>query len=65
MVYVWYMFSKHIPCQKLFVDRHSSYAMVEGYMFLCINYFYKRIKKKRASRKTCTPSYVESKSDLT
>ena len=38
MVYVWYMFSKHIPCLKLFVDRHSSYAMVEGYMFLRINY---------------------------
>ena len=61
MVYVWYMFSKHIPCLKLFVDRHSSYAMVEGYMFLCINYFseigYLPIAKKRAYQVYDTPSW--------
>ena len=51
MVYVWYMFSKHIPCLKLLVDRHLSYVVVEGYMFPRINCFCKTNKEKACKSK--------------
>ena len=38
MVYVWYMFTKHIPYCKPLVNRAYSMVMVWGYVFFTQRY---------------------------